>query len=69
MSVFEKKTNWLPLVAYNEAGNDYIVFARKGKSGMLYFRIKKVTPHFACSYNFTTKLLDIKEQFDKILNQ
>jgi len=67
--MFEKKTKWLPLVAYNQSGTDYIVFVRKGiKSGMIYFRTKRITPTFSISYNFQKTLLDIKEQFDKILN-
>ena len=41
INLFEKKTKWIPLVAYNQSGNDYIVFVRKGlRSGMLYLKLK-----------------------------
>lgn len=68
-NLFEKKTKWQVLVAYNQNGTDYIVFARKGlKSGMIYFKTKKVTPTFVCSYNFHSTLFDIKKGFDNVLS-
>ncbi len=68
--LFEKKTKWVPLVAYNYGGSDFIVMVRKGeKSGMLYFKTKKVTPFMEYSYNFRGDLFDIREQFNKILNE
>lgn len=63
-----KKTKWKPLVTYNNMGYDYIVFARKGrKSGMVYFKTKRVTPFGTNSYNFVRTLFDIKIQFDKTI--
>lgn len=68
-NLFEKKTKWQVLVAYNQGGFDYIVFARKGlKSGMIYFKTTKVTPLFAFSYNFNPTLFDIKKGFGDILS-
>jgi hypothetical protein len=68
-NLFEKKTKWQVLVTYNEDGVDYIVFARKGiKSGMIYFKTKKVTPPFRYSYNFKSTLFDIKKGFDDVLS-
>ena len=68
-NLFEKKTKWQVLVAYNQGGTDYIVFARKGlKSGMIYFKTTKVTPPFVSSYNFNSTLFDIKKGFDDVLS-
>lgn len=69
MYLFEKKTKWQVLAAYNHLGIDYIVFARKGlKSGMIYFKTKRVTPIFGGeSYNFRSSLFDIKKGFDDLL--
>jgi hypothetical protein len=66
--MFEKKTKWQVLVTYNQNGNDYIVFARKGlKSGMIYFKTKNITPTLSSSYNFNPTLFDLKKNFDEIL--
>lgn len=68
-NLFEKKTKWQPLVAYNARGTDYIVFVRKGlKSGMVYLKTKRITPIGVCSYNFNATLFDIKKQFDSVLS-
>lgn len=68
-NLFEKKTKWQPLVAYNANGTDYIVFACKGlKSGIIYFKTKNITPIGVCSYNFNATLFDIKKQFDSVLS-
>jgi hypothetical protein len=68
-NLFEKKTKWIPLVSYNTSGTDYIVFVRKGlKSGMIYFKTKRITPFATCSYNFNITLFDVDEQFDKVLS-
>jgi hypothetical protein len=68
-NLFEKKTKWVALVTYNQGGTDYIVFARKGlKSGMIYFKTKRVTPPFTCSYNFNSTLIDINVGFDDVLS-
>lgn len=68
-NLFEKKTKWIILIAYNQGGTDYIVFVSKGlKSGMIYFKTKSVTPKFLCSYNFNSTLFDIKKGFDDVLS-
>ena len=68
INLFEKKTKWQPLVAYNASGTDYIVFARKGlKTGMIYFKTKRNTPLGVCSYNFNSSLFDIKIKFNDVL--
>lgn len=66
--IFERKTKWEILITYNNGGKDYIIFCRKGKrTGMLFFKVKSPTP-FLASYNFSTSLFNIKEQFEKILS-
>jgi hypothetical protein len=68
-NLFEKKTEWIPLVAYNSSGTDYIVFVRKGvKSGMLFFKTKRNTPLGVCSYNFGKPIFDIEKQFQEVLS-
>lgn len=70
MKIFKTKTNWLVLTVYNAGGKDHIIFVRKDKSGMLYFKVKNTTPLGICSYNFNKDVgFDIREQFDKILKQ
>lgn len=70
ITILEKKTKWQILVAYNNDGNDFIIFCRRGlKSGMLYFKAKRITPFATCSYNLKPDLFDIKKQFDVILNE
>jgi hypothetical protein len=65
--IFEKKTKWIPLVAYNAGGTDYMVMARKGlRTGMIRFKTKRVTPIATCSYNFSTSLLDINKTFSEL---
>lgn len=69
MNLFEKKTKWIPLVAYNAGGTDFMILVRKGiKSGMLYFKIKNCSPFASCSYNFNKDMFDIRKQFETILN-
>jgi hypothetical protein len=66
--MFEKKTKWQVIVTYNQNGNDYIVFARKGvKSGMLYFKTKCVTPIHSSSYNFNPSFFDVKKRLEAVI--
>jgi len=66
--LFDRKTKWVPLAAYNNGGTDFIVLVRRGKkTNMLYFKTKQITPRFLSSYNFTQSLLNISEQFAKVL--
>ena len=68
-NLFEKKTKWQVLITYNQDGTDYVIFVRKGlKSGMLYFKTKRVTPKFVCSYNLNSTLFDIKKGFNDVLS-
>lgn len=68
MPLFEKKTKWIPLATYNSVATDYIVFVRRGlKTGMLYFKTKRVTPLFVCSHNLVKNFFDVSLQFDKAL--
>lgn len=71
ISIFEKKTKWIVLSTYNLAGNDYVLFARRGlKTNMLYFKLKNTTPFAKTSYQFSeNKLVDIKEQFEKLITE
>lgn len=63
-----RKTKWIPFGSYSFADNDYIVFARKNlKSGMLYFKVKKVTRSIYSSNFLPYDLIDVKEQW-KIIN-
>lgn len=62
-------TKWEVLATYNQSGTDYIVFFRKNKkTGMMYFKTKKVGYPFVCSYSFTKNLVDIQTQFDAMLS-
>ena len=62
-------TKWSVLTTYNQSGSDYIVFFRKNKkTGMMYFKVKKVGYLFVCSYHFTKSLVDIQKQFDDMLS-
>jgi len=68
INLFEKKTKWNVLVTYNSSGTDFIVFARKGlKTGMIYFKTKRVTPRLECSWNFNSNIFDIKNGFVEVL--
>lgn len=71
MNIFNKnKTKWIPLGNYCYAGTDYVVFTRKNlKNGILDFQVKKVQ-----RFNFSTgilpySLIDVKEQWNKIINE
>lgn len=63
-------TKWSVLVTYNQSGSDYIVFFCKNKkTGMMYFKTKKVGFPFVCSYSFArNSLVDIQKQFDEMLS-
>jgi len=68
--LFEKKTKWVPLAAYNCGGTDFMVLVRRGKkTNMLYFKTKRITPAYLSSYNFTTPLLNVSEQFAKAMQE
>lgn len=68
--LFEKKTKWIPLHEYNHDGTDYIILMRRGvKSGMIYFKVKVVSPKFAQSFFFKGDIFNTKDQFDKILSE
>jgi hypothetical protein len=61
-------TKWSVLITYNQSGSDYIVFFRKNKkTGMMYFKVKRVGYPFVCSYHFTKSMVDIQKQFDEML--
>ncbi len=62
-------TKWSVLTTYNQSGSDYIVFFRKNKkTGMMYFKVKRVGYPFICSYHFTKSMVDIQKQFDEMLS-
>jgi len=66
--MFEKKTKWQIIATYNQNGNDYIVFARKGlRSGMLYFKTKCVTPFHSSSHNFNHLFFDTKKSLFEVI--
>lgn len=72
-AIFEGKTKWITFTTYNQNGNDFIVFVRRGlKSGMLYFKTIKVSPMASCSYMFEKPhdyIVDMKQQFEKITSK
>lgn len=66
--MFEKKTKWQVIVTYNQNGNDYIVFAQKGlKSGMLYFKTKRITPIGSSSHNFHPSFFDVQKRLQEVI--
>ncbi len=62
------KTRWIPLGNYSHGSDDYVVFVRGNKkTGMMYFKVKKVH-----CFSFSTRLLpsnliDVKTQWDEIV--
>lgn len=63
-----KLTKWKVMATYNQSGSDYIVFVRKNiKTGMMYFKTKRVGSPFVCSYHFIVNLVDIQKTFDEML--
>lgn len=73
MKIFKRRyTNWIPFGNYRWAGDvDFIVFVRKNKrNGMLQFKTRRfISWHKLKSPFVPTNLIDVKEQFDKIINQ
>ena len=50
-SLFPRYSQWLVIGTFNSEGKDMVVFARKNlRSGMIYFRSKRLTPAGHCSY-------------------
>jgi ssDNA-binding Zn-finger/Zn-ribbon topoisomerase 1 len=59
------KTKWIPLTFYEHESTVYCVLGKKNpKTGMIYFRIKKVSGWFHVCNNYPT--LDINKQFQLI---
>jgi hypothetical protein len=64
---WDKKTKWIPFGNYIYAGNDYIVFVRKNlKTGMLYFKTKRVQLRFSTRELMPFKLIDVEKQWQII---
>jgi hypothetical protein len=63
-----RKAQWIPLDTYVDGGTNFIVMARKNtRTGMLYFRVKRMTRKFHYVH-LPSVGLDIKEQFTKLIN-
>ena len=62
------KSKWIPLVAYNDSGKDFLVLAKRNRiTGMIRFRTKRMTglntlSHFASCIN-----INIVDQFAKVM--
>lgn len=70
--MFNKKTKWIVLGNYQYGGSDYVVFVRKNlKNGLLDFKIKNVHAWkmMSCDNILPNGLIDVKAQWDKIINQ
>jgi hypothetical protein len=58
------KNKYIPLMTYSHDLNDYIVFAKLKKNGLMKFKTKKIANN---SYG-KHPILDVNDQFQKILN-
>lgn len=70
INLFNKnKTKWQILANYEYASVDYIVFTRADKkTGLLDFKVKRVHKNAMWTKSVLPfNLIDIKEQWDKIL--
>jgi hypothetical protein len=55
--------NWIPIGTYQYAGVDYLVMGRKGITGLITFKTRRMTGRFHTANYFKTPALDIKEQW------
>lgn len=64
----KKYTKWIPLGCYHYC-HDYIVMMRKNKnSGMVSFKMKKITNHNTHGNIINKISLDISKQFWSVIN-
>lgn len=66
---FPKCTKWIVLECYNQNGKDFVCLVKKNlDTGMLYFKVKRITPDFNLSYMFNHLTINIQKQFQTILD-
>lgn len=68
------RTKWIPLGMFSFSGYDYVTFIRKNlKTGMLYFKTKRVNRHFLavnCVNNVLPhNLINTQKVWDDITKQ
>jgi hypothetical protein len=64
------KTKWIPLCSYVSGYDNYIVLARKNlKTGMIYFKTKRINSRFADSCGSAAINLDINKQFNLLITE
>lgn len=67
--MFGKKTKWIPLSEYNHNGIEYLILMRKNiRTGMIYFKVKHIAG-FTNYVRLSPLGLDVKEQFNKLMNE
>jgi hypothetical protein len=61
-----KKSKWIPLMAYEYSGNSYMILCSKNlKTGMLYFKCKKMNGFSSLSYRYPK--IDTDTQFEILM--
>jgi hypothetical protein len=61
-----RKSKWVPLLSFEYNGNSYIIMSRiNKKTGMLYFKQKKIHGLFTICYERPS--VNVEVQFRKIL--
>lgn len=67
--IFNLSRKWKIFATYNFGEKDYIIFATKGKNGILHFKTKCVTQSFSCTHLFNGKEYDANKQLREILEE
>lgn len=54
---------WIPLGTYHHEGIYYLVMARKGITGMLTFKTRRMTRYYTCAEGFEPPILNVVVQW------
>lgn len=61
--------SWIPLGTYSHAGVFYLVMARRGITGMLTFKVRRMTRYWTSAEGFQSPKLDIAQQWEKLTEE
>ena len=62
-------SKWIPIHIYNFSGDKFLLMGRMNlKSGMLYFKVKRLNRLSDTNHNMPVNIFDPREQFEKLLN-
>lgn len=66
--MFKKRfTNWIPMQVYDYSGNKYLLLGRrKLKTGMVYFKNKKLNTPFNLNHTMPVNIFDVSAEFKKL---